>query len=115
MKLMTKEIIEKFPDWGSTDPQTPDKIPVVVKYFNPTGAGTWYIIEFDGVDTMYGLCCIHEPELGYVALSELEGFKGPLGLGIERDLYFNGTLYDAMKREKYPHAEAMMKKDHVYG
>ena len=28
------------------------------------------------------------PELGYVSLAEIESVKGPLGLGIERDLYF---------------------------
>ena len=28
------------------------------------------------------------PELGWISLSELQDYKGPLGIGIERDLYF---------------------------
>jgi hypothetical protein len=28
------------------------------------------------------------PELGSFSLEELQGYKGPLGLGIERDIHF---------------------------
>lgn len=101
MKLMTKEIRKSFPHWMSTDGKDFKEVPVIVKYFNPAGAGTWYITEFDGKDTMFGLCHIMEAELGYVSLSELESVTGPFGLGIERDLYYKGTLYDAMKEINY--------------
>lgn len=30
-----------------------------------------------------------EGELGYFLLSELESVKGPLGLGVERDMWWN--------------------------
>jgi len=63
----------------------------VVKLFNPCGAATWIITEMmaDG-DTLFGLADLGFgcPELGYVSLAEIESAKGPLGLGIERDLYF---------------------------
>ena len=35
---------------------------------------------------MFGLCDLGFPELGYVSLNELRATRGPLGLGIERDL-----------------------------
>ena len=67
-----------------------DHLPVV-KLFNPCGAATWIITEMmaDG-DTLFGLCDLGfgSPELGTVSLAEIESVKGPLGLGIERDLYF---------------------------
>ena len=61
----------------------------VVKLFNPTGVGTWYLSELDPeTNVAFGLCQIHEKELGYVSLDELSEFKGQFGLGIERDKYF---------------------------
>ena len=36
----------------------------------------------------FGLVFGHEREYGYFLLSELEEVRGPLGLPIERDLYF---------------------------
>jgi hypothetical protein len=36
----------------------------------------------------FGLAKIHDSELGYFSLAELEGFRGPFGLGIERDRHF---------------------------
>jgi hypothetical protein len=64
----------------------------VVKLFNPTGAETWLLTELDpqDEDVAWGLCDLGNgfPEFGAVRISELESFRGPLGIGIERDLYF---------------------------
>jgi hypothetical protein len=64
----------------------------VVKFFDPTGAATWLITDMmpDDPDTLFGLCDLGMgcPELGSVSLSELQSVAGALGLGIERDLYF---------------------------
>lgn len=49
----------------------------------------------------FWFCCIHEPELGYVSLSELKSLRLPYGLSIERDLYWQGTLADAMRIERF--------------
>jgi hypothetical protein len=72
------------------DPEN-DHFPVV-KLFNPCGAATWLIsaIEPDDTDILFGLCDLGfgYPELGSVRLSELESVRGRLGLGIERDLFF---------------------------
>lgn len=94
MQLITKEIEEKFKShpYGSQDGLGGDA-EVLVKYFNPTGAGTWLITEAEKEDDnwiLYGYCHIHEWEWGSVSLKELEHFKGPFGLGIERDRYTTG-------------------------
>ena len=39
------------------------------------------------------------PEVGSFSLEELEAFKGPFGLGIERDLYFEGKFSLAVYAE----------------
>ncbi len=89
MKLFTKEIEKKaqtqFPKGNDLESQV-----IVAKFFNPSGAGTWYLMNQDPNDTDYlwGICYIFEWEIGSFSKSELENFKGRMGLGIERDLNF---------------------------
>lgn len=75
---------------------------VVVKLFNPTGIGAWYITEQKPEDPniLYGLCVLHEAEWGYVSLAELKAFKGrDIPIGIERDMYYKGiTTQELQKR-----------------
>ena len=59
-----------------------------VKFFTPDSSWTWYASEFDQEDIFFGLVSGLEVELGNFSLSELEEVRGPLGLPIERDLYF---------------------------
>ena len=70
----------------------PDPMPVV-KLFNPLGAGTWLATELweDG-DTLFGLADLGFgcPELGAFSLRELASLRLPYGLGIERDIGFEG-------------------------
>ena len=67
-----------------------DHIPVV-KFFNPFGQGTWLATELDeDGDTVFGLADLGYPELGSWSLSEMAAIRLPLGLGIERDLHFEG-------------------------
>ena len=91
MKLMTKEIEEKLKS-SHTDNRPLMEREVVVKYFNPTGAGTWLITngekDEDGNWLLFGYCHIFDWEWGDVYLPELQELKlPPFGLGIERDLY----------------------------
>jgi len=86
MKLLTKEILKRLPALYSQE-NNPDPI-VQVKFFDPCGSWTWYATEFDGKDIFFGMVDGFEKELGNFSLSELQSFKGRLGLGIERDLYF---------------------------
>ena len=92
MELMSKELMEKFkkyPLYSQEDKGMESD--VVVKYFNPCGAGTWIITEAerqeDGDWLMFGYCHICCWEWGYVLLSELQNLRLPFGLTIERDLY----------------------------
>jgi hypothetical protein len=91
MKLMTKELEKNFAKTGSQE-KVKDPI-VVAKFFNPTGAGTWYATEYDPKDKIFfGYASIfgdHNDEWGYFSLEELQSFRGRFGLGIERDLYFD--------------------------
>ena len=89
MKLMTKEVEKKFEQYplGSQDGKGEDA-EIIVKFFNPFGAGTWLITEGekqeDGNWLLFGYCQIFEREWGYVALNELQD----IGY-IERDLYLD--------------------------
>lgn len=82
MKLLTQEIRKKLPALGEGDGTAH------VKFFTPDSNWTWYATEFDGEDTFFGLVDGFEKEIGYFSLSELQSVTGPLGLPIERDLYF---------------------------
>ena len=90
MRLMTKELEKHFLEVGSQE-EVEDPV-IVAKFFNPTGAGTWYATEYDPNDKMFfGYVSIFgdwNDEWGYFSLSELESYVGHLGLGIERDLYW---------------------------
>ena len=90
MRLMTKELEKRFAEVGS---QEIVKDPVIIaKFFNPCGAGTWYATEyypknkaFFGYVSLFG---DWNDEWSYFSLEELESYKGPLSIGIVRDLYW---------------------------
>ena len=60
-----------------------------LKWFTPDSSWTWYVTEFDPSERLcFGLVVGHERELGYFSLDEILDLRGPLGLRVERDLYF---------------------------
>lgn len=90
MKLLTKQIRTKLEaNARKTEIEGEDDHRPVVKLFNPAGAATWLLTEIEG-DIAFGLCDLGmgSPELGSVSITELEAVQGPLGIGIERDMYF---------------------------
>lgn len=95
MELMTKAQEAQLLKNGQASAAAPngsvDHKPVV-KLFNPCGAATWLISELDpsDPDIAFGLCDLGfgTPEMGSVYLPEIREAKGPLGIGIERDLHF---------------------------
>ena len=91
MKLLTQEIKKRLLAlYGTESTPLADKI-VQFKLFTPDSNWTWYVLEGsdEGTDfVLWGLVCGFEKEFGYTSLRELEGARGPLGLKIERDLYF---------------------------
>ncbi len=96
MKLLTKELRQKLPPLGSTE-SNPDPV-VVCKFFTPDSDWTWWVIEFDGDDTFFGLVHGFEEEYGTFSLAELESAAGPFGLHVERDLYFQPTPVSRLRR-----------------
>lgn len=86
MKLMTKEIEKTMPPLYAQE-NVEDPI-VYVKFFCPWNQWTWFATEFDGKDIFFGFVHGDFPEFGYFSLSELQSVRGPYGLSIERDLYF---------------------------
>ncbi len=89
MKLMTKEIERKIPALYSQESKG-DDARIYVKFFTPWTSWTWYATEFNPEDGLFfGLVDGLEQELGYFTLEELETLAGPVGLKIERDMYWN--------------------------
>lgn len=96
MKLLPKEIRKKLPPLYSQDGRG-GKAVVYVKYFTPSSSWTWLATEGEPVldDSgnevdyrFFGLVFGHEREFGYFLLSELKSVQGPMGLPVERDLWF---------------------------
>jgi len=90
MMLLTKAIRDALPPLYSQETKGLDAI-AVVKFFTPDSAWTWWATEFDGEDLFFGLVQGLEKELGYFSLAELRKVRGPLGLRIERDMYYTPT------------------------
>ncbi len=95
MKLLTKAIREKaekqFKKGSSTSQM------VVAKFFTPWTNWTWYLMNLDSDgDYAWGIVEGHSTEMGSFSIKELESIKGPLGLKIERDIYFTPIQADEL-------------------
>jgi hypothetical protein len=104
---LTKDLVKSLPALYSQE-DNPDPI-VVCKFF--TAGWTWYAIEGSPVDAngyydtdkpkvdflFFGLVSGLEVELGYFLLSELTSVRGPFGLPIERDRFFEPTRLSEVK------------------
>lgn len=103
MKLLTKELEKKLIRQAKKNEfiSDPSEDYAHVKFFDPTGSWTWYASEYDP-DTriFYGLVDGHEKEFGYFSFDELLQLRLPMGLKIERDLYFESTLLSKLYRGK---------------
>ena len=92
MKLLTKAIEAAFKKQGDTSQKSSKDIKVICKFFNPVGAGTWWLYERLDDDVFMCFALLDDPtfaELGSISLSEMEALKLPFGLGIERDTSFD--------------------------
>jgi len=108
MKIITKAIEQAFAKQGDTSQKSMDEIKIVMKLFNPQGAGTWYIYEKIDEDIYMAFVNLGDPvcaEMGTVSMQELLEFRGWLGLGLERDMQFEPlkhtlkTVYDVVKSD----------------
>src|SRR5947208_1324293 len=100
MELLPAEVRERLPRLYS---QEHNSDPIVhLKFFTPDSNWTWFATEGETQDNdflFFGYVCGFEEEWGYFVLSELSSARGPLGLPIERDLYFKpGSFSEVIKR-----------------
>lgn len=93
MKLLTQADRKRLPKLYSTEKTPVEDHVLQVKFFTPTSNWTWYAVEFDGEDTFFGYVEGFEDEWGYFSLRELSDVKGPMGVGIERDKYWEPTKF----------------------
>jgi hypothetical protein len=109
MKLLTKEICKKLPPLYSQDGKGSKAI-AHVKFFTPDSNWTWWATEGSPIKDengnemdfqFFGLVHGHFKELGYFVLSELERARGPMGLPIERDLYFRPMPLEEIAPEMF--------------
>jgi hypothetical protein len=114
MKLLPYKIRERLPSLGGQDGKG-GKAVAYAKCFSPSSSWSWYITEGspvrdknnDVVDyILFGLVDGHEKELGYFHLSELESVNGPMGLPIERDLYWQPKTLEEIAPEMFSDNEA---------
>jgi DUF2958 family protein len=89
--LMPADLAATIPALYATDGQG-DAAIAHVKLFTPDSSWTWFVCEYDPSERLcFGLVIGLETEMGYFSLDELEDARGPLGLRIERDLWFQPT------------------------
>ncbi|HSV98657.1 MAG TPA: DUF2958 domain-containing protein [Sedimentisphaerales bacterium] len=109
MRLLTKEMRKKLPPLYAQESKGGKAI-VHMKLFTPDSSFTWYLTEGSAIKDesgtevdfhFFGLVDGHEKELGYVALSELESVRGPLGLPIERDLWWTPKTLQEIAPEMF--------------
>ena len=101
MELLTAELRANLPPLYSQE-QVSDPI-VHCKFFTPDSNWTWYVTEGSAEEEDYrffGYVCGMENEWGYFVLSELESARGPLGLPIERDLYFTPSPFSQISAKE---------------
>ena len=98
MKLLTKEIAKKATkqfDKGSDMEQM-----VVAKFFNPVGSWSWYLMNLgEDEDYAWGIVDGNAVEMGSFSMRELQSIQLPLGLGIERDRYFEPVKASELWKE----------------
>ena len=86
---------EYMPPWMDIPPlytaEKQDDPLAVVKIFTPDSSWSWFILEYDGKDTCFGLVVGLDTEFGYLSLREIREARGPLGVQPERDLWFCPT------------------------
>lgn len=107
MKFLTVADRKRLPPLRSQE-KMGEKAVAYVKFFTPDSSWTWYATEFDGKDTFFGLVQGHEEELGYFSLAELQSARGPIGLHIERDLWFKPTPIGQLRRRQNPLLQTVM-------
>jgi len=100
MKIVTEEFEELFKDYPLYSQENESDPLVIAKLFDPCGSASWFLTEFDPLEKR-AFCFVTgmtADEYGYVSLTEMESIEGPLGIGIEQDIYFKQKKLSEVKR-----------------
>jgi len=109
MKLLTEEIRKILSPLYSQDGKGGKAI-AYLKLFTPDSSFTWWITEGSPIKDengaevdfhFFGLVEGQCKELGYISLKELEEVRGPMGLPIERDLYWQPKTLEEIAPEMF--------------
>jgi len=117
MKLLTKADAARIPPLRSQENNLNPT--AYVKFFDPFGPWTWFVLEHDGNGLFFGLVYGDDVELGHFSLADLESARGVIKrltvnskqvemshTGIERDKFFNPTpireVIAEMSKRGYP-------------
>ena len=95
-----------IPDWAELPPfYATEDVPlaqkqIVLKLFTPDSSWTWLIAEYDPAERLafgyaYNAADSIGAEWGYIYIPELEAVRGPNGLPVERDIWFNAKPFAA--------------------
>ncbi|UCH70501.1 MAG: DUF2958 domain-containing protein [Candidatus Bathyarchaeota archaeon] len=116
MKLLTKRIRKKLPPLYAQD----GRAVAYIKFFMPDANWTWWAVEGEPIKDdggreidfhFFGLVDGLVKELGYFSLSELEEVRGPLGLPIERDLFWQPKTLEEIAPEMFRKSEDESQKE----
>jgi hypothetical protein len=98
--LLSQELLKRFKEIGSQDEPNPL---VIAKFFTPWSTWTWYAFSYsEETGAFFGLIDGSHKELGYFAIEDLRGLRGPTGLRVERDLYWREKRLSDIKRKRPP-------------
>lgn len=109
MELLPCKIRERLPRLGEQDGKG-GKAVAYAKCFTADSSFSWFITEGSPVRNrdnvpvdyiLFGLVEGQCKELGYFRLSELESVNGPMGLPIERDLYWKPKTLEEIAPEMF--------------
>lgn len=80
---------------------------MIARFFNPVGMGNWYATEYNPETKLFfgyvSLFGDHNDEWGSFALSDLEEYRGAMGMKIERDQYSKEELISKVIPKAYIH------------
>lgn len=98
MALLPKEVAEKLPPLYANE-EVGLAAQALVKFFTPDANWTWYASEYDPEHRIaFGYVIGLADELGYFSLDELEEVRGPRGLPIERDEFFQPKSLEDIRK-----------------
>ena len=105
MNLLNQTLLSRFKEVGPQDIRDPI---IVTKFFASWSMWTWYATSYDEeAGLFFGIICGTHIELGYFSMQDLKGLIGPMGLHIERDLYWKEKRLSELSKRQ-PNLSALL-------